>query len=66
MNTQGYLECASASKKKLQKIIDKELVIGFSRSNMILPMKKLVIKVDHGKRAIFNIKKSLSKMAVLG
>lgn len=44
----------------------KKLVIGFKDGSMILPMERLVLKVDHDKRAIFNIKKSSNSWAVLG
>ncbi len=33
---------------------------------MIISLRKLVLKVDHEKRAIFNIKKSFNKYAILG
>ena len=33
---------------------------------MIIPLKKLVLKLDHNKRVIFNIKKSISNVTVLG
>ena len=44
----------------------KDLVIKFKSVNMILQLKKLVVKVDHGKRVIFNIKKSISNITILG
>lgn len=44
----------------------KNLIVGFKGSNMIIPLRKLVLKVDHGKRVIFNIKQSFNHWAILG
>ena len=33
---------------------------------MILSLRKLIVKVDHGKRIIFNIKKSFNNYSILG
>lgn len=66
LGSNGYLECSSASKKKLEKLLGKNLVVSFEGTNMILPLSKLVLNMDHGKRAVFNVKKSLNGYAVLG
>jgi len=47
-------------------LLSKNFVIGFKGANMIIPLNKLLLKLDHGKRAIFNIKKSVNQYAVLG
>jgi hypothetical protein len=66
VNSQRHLECSSASKKKLERLLEKDLVVGFEGGNMVLPLKGLVLRLDHGRRAVFNIKQSLNSYAILG
>ena len=46
--------------------MNKNLVIGLKGTNIIISLKKLIVKVDHGKRVIFNIKRSFNNFCILG
>ena len=65
VNGHGYLECSSTSKKKLERVLEKELVLRFKAVSMIVKLRKLVLKMDHGKRAVFNIKQSLNQLSLI-
>lgn len=65
-NHTSYAECSSTNKKNLEKIIGKNLFFGFGGPNLMVPMKDLVLRNDHGKRIIFNIKKTFNNRIILG
>jgi len=46
--------------------VEKNLVFKFEGANIIIPMKKLILKTDQGKRVIFNLKQSYNNRVVLG
>lgn len=66
VNSHNFFECASTSQKKLKRLLEKNMVIGLKGANLIIPLEKLLLKDDHGKRAVFKIKKSIGKYAILG
>jgi hypothetical protein len=61
-----YVECAGSNKKNLEKIIGKNLYFGFGGPNLMVPMKDLVLKNEHGKKVTFNIKRSFNSRIILG
>lgn len=61
-----YVECTSSNKKNMEKIIEKNLYFGFSGPNLMIPMQDLVLKNEHGKKVIFNIKRTYNNRIILG
>lgn len=61
-----YLECSSSNKKNLEQIMNKHLYFTLSGANLMLPISDLIIKNDHGKRIVFNIKKSYNNHIIFG
>ncbi len=50
----------------MEKIVKKNLIFGFGDKKQMIPMEKLVLKDEHGKKIIFNIKKTFNSRAILG
>lgn len=62
----SYIECSSSNKKNIEKIIQKNLIFEFGEVNMMIPLQKLIISNDHGKKIVLNIKQSFNNVVVLG
>lgn len=49
----------------MEKVVKKQLIFGFSGTNIMIKLEDLVLK-NEGKKVIFNIKKTFNNHAILG
>jgi hypothetical protein len=61
----SFLVCDASNKKNMEKVVKKQLIFGFSGTNIMIKLEDLVLK-NEGKKVIFNIKKTFNNHAILG